>query len=213
MRYRRDPGVKRQVTILGMGAIAALATILAVGALEKSRVIVLLVADRSESNEVLFDYAKTMDLNGIADLDHAYPKEIPFAEFISRLPKALEGWEEGAAYGMSVSLMTGSASFATCTYAKGEEQVTVTIWDTMNAAQGPWTEIVPAGNVDVESPEGYVRYGTVEGYPGCEVRNHGEKSGVLIIALSALASQPMPEFCGLAAGLLLPMVGRLKDRS
>jgi len=205
--------MKRQVTILGMGAIAALVTLMAVGAMEKSRVIVLLVADRSESNEVLFDYAKTMDLNGIADLDDAYPKEIPFAEFISRLPKALAGWEKGAAYGMSVSLTTGSASFATCTYTKGEEQVTVTIWDTMNAAQGPWTEIMPAGNVDIESAEGYVRYRTVEGYPGCEVRNHGEKSGLLIIALTALTSQPMPELCWLAVGLLLPIVGRLKDRS
>ena len=205
--------MKRQVTILGMGAIAALVTLMAVGAMEKSRVIVLLVADRSESNEVLFDYARTMDLNGIADLDHAYPKEIPFAEFISRLPKALAGWEKGAAYGMSVSLTTGSASFATCTYTKGEEQVTVTIWDTMNAAQGPWTEIMPAGNVDIESAEGYVRYRTVEGYAGCEVRNHGEKSGLLIIALTALTSQPMPEFCWLAAGLLLSMVERLKDRS
>lgn len=204
--------MRKRVVLLGTGAIAALATLAAAGAFGTSRVIVLLAADRTESNAVLFDYAKTMDLRGIADLDQAYPKEIPFREFLGRLPQALEGWERGAAYGMSVSLTTGSASFATCSYTKGEAQVTITIWDTMNAAQGPWTEIIPAGNVDVETPEGYARYSTAEGYPCCEVRNHSEKSGTLIIALTALTAQPTPEIYWLVSGLLLPIVGRFRSR-
>ncbi len=185
------------------GAAAAILALVSLGCaagLERSRVITILAGERTESNTVLFDFAKLMDLRGIAGLGDAYPKGIPLEELIKGLPPAVEGWEKGASHGFNMALPAGSVTVGSCSYTRGDAAVTIAIWDTMNLAEGPWTTSIPAGNVDVETAEGYVRYRTLEGYPTCEVRNHGERSGTLIIALVA---QPVPEGCWLSAVLIL----------
>ncbi len=182
--------------VVGVAAVSAAEI---VGA----RMAVFIEGDDIGSNQILFDYAKAMNLAAIEALGKAYPgSAVPFAELIKKLPEPLSGWTGDEPEGGQITVPGLSYSFAQRDYHKSgaEDDVSVIIYDTMEQQAGPWYGVWAGWGFSWETTEGYARSTTVSGYPAWETRDYKDNSGVLAIGL-VLA--PVPEAGMMALATLI----------
>jgi len=204
--------MKLNLLLIGLFVSAVVgATAVSAAEVVGARMAVFVEGDDIDSNQILFDYVKAMNLGAIEALDKAHQgAAVPFAELIAKLPEPLAGWTGDEPDGALVSAMGFTYSLGERNYEKtgAEDDVTVVIYDTMGQQAGPWFAVWMGWGFSYETTEGYGKTTTVSGYPAWETRDYSSKSGLLAVGL-ALA--PIPE-TGLIAFATLILGGLVTNR-
>jgi len=136
-----------------------------------------IMAFNSTSNQVLYDYAGSMDLAALDSLAKAHQADpIPRQDLLGQLPQPLPGWLwaiPGGQYNTN-----GTFTSATGMYMKGDilfatEAVIVSISHVVGGfTYTSGEEVEPPENVTFD--QGYPKEVTVQGYPALEWRATGD---------------------------------------
>jgi len=188
-------------------------------AVTSAKAMVSIIAFNS-SQQVLFDYAGTMDLAGIEALADANPTNpIPGPDLTGKLPAPLDGWSWLIFGDQYVGNSTDSTAIGM--YTKGsmfsmEALAYVTIFHSVDGFDFEWDPGAIEGIIGFD--DGYPKEITVQGYPGIEWRSSGENLGEVtefqgyLETLGALwvglgTSTPIPETALVSLGTLALLGG------
>ena len=152
------------------------------------RISVIISGDDIASNDVLYDFADKIDLDGIAALASAHQEAMIPSELLhARLPQPVSGWTQTDTDHGQLSWTGGIMfSMAEADYAKTGADATLQVlyYDSVNEASGPWAGWWAGWGFDFENSEGYARSGTYKGHPTWETRDKQGNAGVVAIGLA-----------------------------
>ncbi len=108
---------------------------------------------------------------------------VHFSKLIEFLPDPPSGWEAGEPSGGTVSTPEGSWSMVTRDYSKGDDEASITIFDSANLQSVPywgmWNSFY-----SYESTEGYAKTVNIGGYPAWEAFDKNSGQYTLFIGIN-----------------------------